>query len=129
VPVDLIAPAAFDMTDRALKRAALDYLSHVTIERHADFEAFLSAVQQRGSRLLLLTTHADAVYTRFAFRPGDTLLLGRESSGVPGAVHAAADARLRIPMRIGLRSLNVAVAAAMVLGEALRQTGDADPQP
>src|SRR5512145_2184511 len=84
VPVDLIAPAAFDMTDRALKRAALDYLSHVAIERHADFEAFLSAVQQRGSRLLLLTTHADAVYTRFAFRPGDTLLLGRESSGVPG---------------------------------------------
>jgi len=129
VPVDLIAPAAFDMTDRALKRAALDYLSYVAIERHADFEAFLSAVRQRGSRLLLLTTHADTAYTRFAFRPGDTLLLGRESSGVPGAVHAAADARLRIPMRTGLRSLNVAVAAAMVLGEALRQTGEADPQP
>jgi tRNA (cytidine/uridine-2'-O-)-methyltransferase len=123
VPVDLIAPAAFDMSDRALKRAALDYIAHVAIERHPDFAAFLSASRRRGSRLLLLTTQGDTPYMHFAFQRGDTLLLGRESAGVPEAVHGAADARLRIPMRDGLRSLNVAVAAAMVLGEALRQTG------
>jgi tRNA (cytidine/uridine-2'-O-)-methyltransferase len=123
VPVDLIAPASFDMTDRALRRAALDYLSHVEIERHADFAAFLSAHRLRASRLLLLTTHASRLYADFSFRPGDTLLLGRESAGVPDAVHRVADARLRIPVRAGLRSLNVAVATAMVLGEALRQTG------
>jgi tRNA (cytidine/uridine-2'-O-)-methyltransferase len=123
VPVDLIGPTGFDMTDRALKRAALDYLAHVEIERHASFAAFLSAQRPRGSRLLLLTTHADTPYTGFAFRSGDTLLLGRESAGVPQSVHRVADARLRIPVCAPLRSLNVAVAAAMVLGEALRQTG------
>jgi tRNA (cytidine/uridine-2'-O-)-methyltransferase len=124
VPVDVIGPAGFDMTDRALRRAGLDYLAHVEIERHASFAAFDAWRQSRGSRLVLLTTHADTPYTALAFRPGDTLLLGRESAGVPAAVHKQADARLRIPMRPGLRSLNVAVAAAMVLGEALRQTGE-----
>jgi tRNA (cytidine/uridine-2'-O-)-methyltransferase len=123
VPVDLIGPAGFDMTDRALRRAALDYLAYVVIERHASLAAFEAARRPRGSRLLLLTTHAHTPYTGFAFRPDDTVLLGRESAGVPEAVHRLADARLRIPMRAGLRSLNVAVAASMVLGEALRQTG------
>ena len=123
VPVDLIGPAGFDMTDRALKRAALDYLAHVEIARHASFAAFEAARRARGSRLVLLTTHAETPYTGFAFHAGDTLLLGRESAGVPDAVHGVADARLRVPVRAGLRSLNVAVAAAMVLGEALRQTG------
>jgi tRNA (cytidine/uridine-2'-O-)-methyltransferase len=123
IPVDLIEPAGFDITDRALRRAALDYLPHVEIGRHASFAAFLAANRARGSRLVLLTTQADAPYTGFDFQPADTLLLGRESAGVPEAVHGAADARLRIPMRRGLRSLNVAVAAAMVVGEALRQTG------
>ncbi len=80
----------------------------------------------RASRLVLLTTHSTLPYTSFAFRSDDTLLLGRESAGVPDAVHELADARLRIPMRTGLRSLNVAVAAAMVLGEALRQTGGSE---
>ncbi len=122
VPVDLIAPAGFDVTDRALRRAALDYLAHVEIERHASFAAFLSAQRARG-RLLLLTTHGDEAYTAFAYRSDDTLLLGRESAGVPPSVHGVADARLRIPLRPGLRSLNIAVAAAMVVGEALRQTG------
>jgi tRNA (cytidine/uridine-2'-O-)-methyltransferase len=122
VPVDLIGPAGFDMTDRALRRAALDYLAHVEIARHASFAAFEAARRSSGSRLVLLTTHAETPYIGFAFRRGDTLLLGRESAGVPDAVHGLADARLRIPMRAGLRSLNVAVAAAMVLGEALRQT-------
>lgn len=123
VPVDVIAPTGFDMTDRALRRAALDYLSHVEIVRHASFADFEAARLLRASRLVLLTTHSRMAYTSFAFRADDTLLLGRESAGVPDAVHELADARLRVPMRQGLRSLNVAVACAMVLGEALRQTG------
>jgi len=122
VAVDVIGPAAFDLTDRALRRAGLDYLAEVEIVRHASFAEF-DAARQRPSRLVLLTTRGDTPYMAFTFRGGDTLLLGRESAGVPDAVHEAADARLRIPMRPGLRSLNVAVAAAMVLGEALRQTG------
>jgi tRNA (cytidine/uridine-2'-O-)-methyltransferase len=122
VGVDIIAPAGFDLSDRALRRAGLDYLSHVEMARHASFAEFEAARLRRGSRLVLLTTAAEVSYTSFAFQVSDTLLLGRESAGVPEAVHAAADARLRIPLRPGLRSLNVAVAAAVVLGEALRQT-------
>jgi tRNA (cytidine/uridine-2'-O-)-methyltransferase len=122
VPVDLIGPAGFDSSDRALRRAGLDYLEHVELARHASFAAFEAARRSAGARLILLSTHGDTVYTSFTFRPADTLLLGRESAGVPPPVHAAADARLRIPMRAGLRSLNIAVAAAMVIGEALRQT-------
>ena len=121
--VDVIAPAGFDMTERTLRRAGLDYLQHVEIVRHASFAAFESACRLAGARLILLTTRASTVYTDFAFEPDDTLLLGRESAGVPAGVHAAADARVRVPLRAGCRSLNVAVAAAMVLGEALRQTG------
>ncbi len=124
VPVDIIAPAGFDLSDRALRRAGLDYLAHVEMARHASFAAFEAVRRERRSRLVLLTTRAELAYTTFAFRAGDTLLLGRESGGVAEAVHQVADARLRIPMRAGLRSLNVAVAAAMVLGEALRQTGE-----
>lgn len=119
VGVDVIGPAGFDMSDRNLKRAGLDYLEHVEIARHVSFAAFQAA--PRG-RLVLLTTAASIVYTDFVFAADDTLLLGRESAGVPESVHEAADARLRVPMRPGLRSLNIAVAAAMVLGEALRQT-------
>jgi tRNA (cytidine/uridine-2'-O-)-methyltransferase len=122
VGVDVIAPTGFDMSDRALRRAGLDYLAHVEIVRRAGFAEFEEARGRSGSRLILVTTRADTPYTCFAFQPGDILLLGRESAGVPDTVHGAADARLRIPMRPGLRSLNVAVAAAMVLGEALRQT-------
>ena len=122
VGVDVIAPTGFDMTDRALRRAGLDYLEHVEIVRHATFADFDAARLRSGSRLVLLTTRAELPYTSFAFQASDTVLVGRESAGVPAAVHQAADARLRIPIRPGLRSLNVAVAAAMVLGEALRQT-------
>ena len=122
VPVDLIGPAGFELTDRVLRRAGLDYLEHVELARHASFAAFDAARRSAGARLVLLTTHGDTVYASFTFSPADTLLLGRESAGVPTSVHSAADARLRIPMRAGLRSLNIAVAAAMVLGEALRQT-------
>lgn len=127
VSVDMIGPAGFDMTDRALRRAGLDYLEHVAIDRHANFAEFQAAGRTGGSRLVLLTTKGELPYTRFRYQPSDTLLLGRESAGVPPAVHAAAEVRVRIPLRPGLRSLNVAVAAAMVLGEALRQTGGFDP--
>lgn len=123
VEVDVIGPTGFDMTDRTLRRAGLDYLEHVAITRHASFEAFEVARAQRASRLVLLTTQGDRPHMAFAFTATDTLLVGRESAGVPETVHAAADARLRIPMRPGLRSLNVAVTAALALGEALRQTG------
>lgn len=125
VPVDVIGPTGFDMSDRSLKRAALDYLPFVDLTRHVSFDAFVerrAELSERRSRLVLLTTKAEASHTDFAFAPDDTLLLGRESAGVPDSVHDLADARITIPMRPGLRSLNVAVAAAMVLGEALRQT-------
>ena len=124
VAVDVIGPAGFDASDRNLRRAGLDYLDHVEIVRHVSFAAFLAArrsVPDPG-RLVLLTTAGETAYTTFSFTGNDTLLLGRESAGVPDDVRATADTRLRIPMRPGLRSLNVAVAAAMVLGEALRQT-------
>ena len=127
VPVDVVGPTGFDMSDRALKRAALDYLAHVKLERHQSFAAFDAAHRLRGGRLVLLTTRGATAYTDFGFAADDCLLLGRESAGVPPTVRGAADAAVRIPMASGLRSLNVAVAAAMVLGEALRQTGGLPP--
>lgn len=128
VPVHIIGPTGFDSSDRALKRAGLDYLHQADIHRHRSWVEFVRWAKADGSaRILLLTTRAETPYTDVAFRRGDVLLLGRESAGVPDEVHEAADARLRIPMREGLRSLNVAVAAAMVLGEALRQTGGFEP--
>ena len=124
VPVDVIEPAGFDMSDRALRRAGLDYLAHVDVTRHADWEAFVAArlAPAAGGRLVLLTSHGAVGHLEHRFEPRDVLLLGRESAGVPEHVHAAAGFRIRIPMRPGLRSLNIAVAAALVLGEALRQT-------
>jgi tRNA (cytidine/uridine-2'-O-)-methyltransferase len=122
VPVDVVGPVGFDMTDRALRRAALDYMDHVKIIRHGSFAAFDADRRKRGSRLVLLTSRGSTHYTDFAFGSGDTLMVGRESVGVPDWVRSAADAGLRIPMQASLRSLNVAIAAAMVLGEALRQT-------
>lgn len=126
VAVDVIGPAGFDMSDRALRRAGLDYLDRVAIERHVSFAAFEDSRRQHGARLLLLTSGGALPYTEFRYGNGDILLAGRESAGVPPEVHDAADARLKVPMSIGLRSLNVAVALAMVLGEALRQTGQFD---
>jgi tRNA (cytidine/uridine-2'-O-)-methyltransferase len=128
VAVDVIGPTGFDLTDRALKRAGLDYLAHVDLTRHADWTAFDAARRAAGRRLVLLTARGSTPYTGFTFRRDDVLLLGRESAGVPEDVHAVADARIRIPMRTGLRSLNIAVAAAMVLGEALRQTNAFPPE-
>ena len=122
VPVDIIEPCGFLWRDAKLKRAGMDYLDLAEVSRHASWEAFRAA--RAGSRMVLLTTKAAEPYTGFGFLPSDILVVGRESAGVPDAVHDAADARLIIPMRPGLRSLNVALAAAMVLGEALRQTAE-----
>jgi tRNA (cytidine/uridine-2'-O-)-methyltransferase len=125
VPVDVIGPTGFDLSGRSLKRAALDYLPFVDLSRHVSFDAFMSAraaSPQPPGRLVLLTTKAAEPHYDFAFAADDTLLFGRESAGVPDTVHECADARITIPLRPGLRSLNVAVAAAMALGEALRQT-------
>jgi tRNA (cytidine/uridine-2'-O-)-methyltransferase len=123
VGVDLIEPMGFVLTDAKFRRAGLDYSAQAALTRHASFAAFEAARRGGSGRLVLFTTQAATPYTDFAFAPSDTLLFGRESSGVTAAVRAAADARLRIPLAAGMRSLNVAVAAAMALGEALRQTG------
>lgn len=118
--VDVIEPSGFAFDDRRMRRAGMDYLDHVELKLHAGWSEFRAAAP---GRLLLFTTRGDRAYTEFSYRADDTLLFGRESGGVPAAVHEAADARLLIPMRPGLRSLNLAVAAAMAAGEALRQTG------
>ena len=125
VGIDIIEPCGFLLSDRNFRRAGMDYLKSADIRRHESWARFHDdfSVGPNKQRLVLLTTKGDMAYTDFAFAPDDTLLVGRESAGVPDAVHEAADARLVIPLRPGLRSLNVAQAAAMVLGEALRQTG------
>ncbi len=124
VPVDLIEPCGFPFSDKGLRRAGLDYLDHVELTRHVSWDAFKSARSAARGRLVLMTTAADRCYTDFDFAAGDTILVGRESAGVPQEVHAQADARLKIPMAEAARSLNVALAAALALGEALRQTGE-----
>jgi tRNA (cytidine/uridine-2'-O-)-methyltransferase len=119
VGIDIVEPCGFLLSDRNVRRAGMDYLAGADIVRHASWVRFREGL--RG-RLVLLTTKAAMPYADFAFLPGDTLMVGQESAGVPDDVHEAADARLVIPMRAGMRSLNVGHAAAMVLGEALRQT-------
>ncbi len=123
LPVDIIGPAGFDLSDKALKRAGLDYLEHVTMAKHESFAAFDAArrVSNPPPRVVLLSARAAHSYLDFVYRPDDILLFGRESAGVPDSVRQAADASLTIPIRPGLRSLNLAVAAAMVVGEAIRQ--------
>ncbi len=117
VPVDIVEPCGFVFGDARMRRAGMDYLDQVQLTRHASWHAFR---QSHRGRLVLLTSKGDIGYTDFAFAPDDAIILGRESAGVPEHVHAQADARLRIPMKSGLRSINVAQAGAMVLGEALR---------
>jgi tRNA (cytidine/uridine-2'-O-)-methyltransferase len=119
VPVDLIGPLGFVLDDKRLKRAGMDYLAQADVTRHTSWEAYYRTLG--GRRLVLLTSKGDMAHTAFAFQPGDTILVGRESEGAPAEVNARAFARLRIPLKAGMRSLNVAAAAAMVLGEALRQ--------
>jgi tRNA (cytidine/uridine-2'-O-)-methyltransferase len=127
VEAHIIEPAGFPVTDRAFRRAGMDYLDQVSITRHRgwdDFEQWRKKMQDLGdgARLILFTTRGGVSYLDHAYRPDDVLLFGRESAGVPDRVHETADARLIIPIRPGMRSLNVAVACAMALGEAMRQT-------
>lgn len=124
----IIEPAGFPVTDRAFRRAGMDYLDRVAIVRHASWETFEAWRAAAGARLILFTTRARVSYLDHGFRRGDVLLFGRESAGVVEKVHTAADARLVIPMREGLRSLNVAMAAAMAAGEAMRQIASARPE-
>jgi tRNA (cytidine/uridine-2'-O-)-methyltransferase len=123
LPVDVIEPCGFALDDRRLRRAGMDYLGHVELQRHRSWEAYLAARAGTAGRLVLLTTRGAIPHTEYRFDASDALLLGQESAGVPEEVHAAADLRLRIPMRAGLRSLNVAMAGAIVAGEAMRQLG------
>ena len=122
VPVEIIEPAAFDVSDRNLRRSGMDYLNHVAITRHISWRSFEAWRQEARGRLILATTKGAIPYADFAYEAHDIILVGRESAGVPDEVHQVADARLLIPMQEGMRSLNVAVTAAMILGEALRQT-------
>jgi tRNA (cytidine/uridine-2'-O-)-methyltransferase len=119
--VDVILPAGFIFDDKRMRRAGMDYIDQVEIVRHTAWNAYLESRNGTEGKLVLLTTKGDRAYTDFTFSAEDTLLVGRESSGVPEDVAAAADARLVIPMRPGLRSLNVAMAAAIVTAEAMRQ--------
>lgn len=123
IEADIIEPAGFAFSDRLLRRSGMDYLDHVSVTRHDSWAKFEDWRAARGHRLILLTTRGERGYTDFRYERDDVLLLGRESAGVPADVAARADARLVIPLQPGLRSLNVAMAAAMVAGEALRQTG------
>jgi len=119
VAVDLIEPLGFAWDDKRVRRTAMDYIDHVEVVRHANFDAFAATIGE--ARLILMTTKADASLYDFAFRADDILLFGMESAGVPAAIAAACDAALRIPIRPQLRSLNLATSAAIALGEALRQ--------
>jgi tRNA (cytidine/uridine-2'-O-)-methyltransferase len=127
VEAHIIEPAGFPTSDRAFRRAGMDYLDRVSLQRHTSWQAFQAWRNAEGARLILFTTRASKSYLDHAFGRDDILLFGRESSGVPEEVHEAADVRLVIPMREGLRSLNVAMVAAMAVGEAIRQVRPTPP--
>jgi tRNA (cytidine/uridine-2'-O-)-methyltransferase len=122
IEVHIIEPAGFDLSDRALQRAGMDYLELASVRRHIKWERFVSFCTAHKRRIVLHSTKAKQSYTDFTYDPSDMLLFGRESGGVPGEVHQRAEARLLIPMRPERRSLNLALAAAMAAGEAMRQT-------
>jgi len=122
IKVDIIEPAGFDVSDRNLKRAGMDYLNQVSITRHSSWSAFHEWQTQHGLRLVLATVHGKTVYTRFHFTLQDILMLGRESAGFPEEIHKSTDHSVVIPMQKNMRSLNIAVSGAMIIGEALRQT-------
>ena len=123
LPVDVIEPAGFVFGEARMRRAGMDYWNRVEIRRFPDWRAFAAERKAAGARLILMTTRGDRIYTDFAFEAGDTIIMGRESAGVPDDIHAACDARLRVPMAPGTRSLNVAQTAAIAIAEGLRQTG------
>ena len=118
--VDLIEPLGFAWDDRRVRRSAMDYIDHVAVTRHSDFDAFRNAV---SGRLVLFTTRATNSSYDFAYRDDDILLFGKESAGVSDAVRSSVDAQVRLPMRAQVRSLNLATSVGMALGEAMRQTG------
>lgn len=118
--VDLIEPMGFEWDDRRVRRTAMDYIDHVTVARHADFDAFIATVGSR--RVVLFTTRSHSSAYDFAYQPDDILLFGKESTGMPPAIAEVCDAQVRIPMRPQVRSMNLATSAALALGEALRQT-------
>jgi tRNA (cytidine/uridine-2'-O-)-methyltransferase len=122
VTAHIIEPAGFAVSDYAFRRAGMDYLDHVNLMRHVSWETFEGWRREVGHRLLLFTTKGATSYLDFRYQPQDILLFGRETAGVPEEVAAKADARLKIPIKAGLRSLNVAISAAIAVGEALRQT-------
>lgn len=125
LPLDIIEPCGFIFNEKAMKRAGMDYLNLASYRRHNSWNDFLTYRAEHSNeygRIILLTTHASTPYTTFKFLPNDIILMGRESAGVPEAVHNIADSRLLIPMNKNARSINVAVSAVMVIGEALRQT-------
>ncbi|HET9717240.1 MAG TPA: tRNA (cytidine(34)-2'-O)-methyltransferase [Pseudolabrys sp.] len=122
IEAHIIEPAGFPVTDRAFRRAGMDYIEHVSVARHASFAAFEEWRAREQLLLVLLSTRAEESYTNHRFTTEQILLFGRESAGVPEVVHRTADIRVRVPMVSGMRSLNVALTAAMVIGEALRQT-------
>lgn len=122
VNVHVIEPTGFDLSDRTLRRSGLDYLDYARISRHVSFEAFSSWRKEQARRLVLLTTRARTAHTALSYTASDILMLGRESAGVPDDIHAIADESVRVPMVEGRRSLNIVTAAAIVLGEGLRQT-------
>lgn len=123
VPVEIIEPCGFPFSDKGLRRAGLDYIERATLTRHVSWQAFMEVHgSPAGERLVLLTTTAEHSYDEFAFESDDILLLGQESTGAPEHIHKTADARIKIPMAPGARSLNVVVAAAIALAEGLRQT-------
>lgn len=123
VTLDVIEPCGFPLTDASLKRAALDYGDRAQVTRHGSFAAFRTAPERTGGRLVLVETDGAVSFQDFQFSTGDTLLLGRESAGSPAEVYEAAQVSVRVPMARGLRSLNVVMAGAVVLSEAMRQTG------
>lgn len=127
IPIDVIEPCGFPFSERALRRSGMDYVELADIRRHAGWRPFQLEQNRAGRRIVLLTTKAETAVNRFAFKADDVLMVGRESSGVPGEVHDMVDGRVRIPMIGAARSLNVAISAAIALGEAVRQCEN-DPQ-
>ncbi len=121
--VHIIEPAGFNLSDRNLKRAGMDYLEYASVERHIDWQHFIHAMKHFNRRLLLLSTKAEKCYTQICYQENDVLLFGRESAGVPNYVHEAVDDTLKIPMQSHARSLNLAMSVAITTGEALRQIG------
>ncbi len=122
VPIDVIGPTGFDLSDRALRRAGMDYLEKVDLTKHLSYEKYKASDVRKSSRLIICSTKATIGYTEFSFESSDTIMLGRESSGLPDEVHAEADGAVKIPMANEMRSLNVAIAGGIIIAEALRQT-------